>query len=64
VVGAEGYDGFWLLDAGAPYQYWTGMADGSVTDEDGSILFQSNRSAQINVTSDRLNYVMPLPWTP
>ncbi len=64
VLNAEGYNGSWLLDAGAPYQYWTGMADPGVTDEDASVLFQSNRSAQIRVTSDRLNYVMPLPWTP
>jgi hypothetical protein len=62
--GDEGYEGSFLLDAGAPYERWVDFDDSSVTSQDAAMLFHSNRAALIDVTSDRLNYVMPQPWMP
>ena len=60
VTGQEGYTSYWLLDAGAPFQYWADLDDSSVTNQDAALLFNSNRSAILDVTSDRSGYIMPL----
>ena len=62
--GQQGYLGYFLLDGGAPFQYWAALADSSLLNQSNSTLFKGSRATLIKVTSDRPNYRMSLPWTP
>jgi fimbrial isopeptide formation D2 family protein/uncharacterized repeat protein (TIGR01451 family) len=59
----SGYDGFFLLQAGA-FNQWSPEQNASLSNENTSLLMPSLRSAFIRSRTGNASYIMPNPWTP
>ena len=59
----SGYDGFFLLQAGA-FNQWSPEQNASLSNENTSLLMPSLRSAFIRSRAGNATYIMPNPWTP
>lgn len=63
--GLEGYDSYWLLDAGIPaYQHWADRTDNSVQSQNNTNLFPASRAAFIQCQAGNIGWMIPAGWTP
>jgi len=60
---AEGYETHFLFNFGGVTK-WTAEGNPSFINEDNLMLFRSMRGVVFVSQNGKLNYIMPLPWTP
>jgi hypothetical protein len=63
VSGATGYNTDWLLDGGAPYQYWTSADDSNILSRNALKVFGGTRAAFHKTATGVPGFVVPAQWS-
>ena len=64
IPGRTNYTTDWLLDGGAPYQYWTSAEDSSITNRNAVKVFKGSRAAVHTSVNGLPTFVVPAQWSP
>jgi hypothetical protein len=63
IPGRNRYNVQFLLDVGAPFQYWTGSSDVNLNNLDTNLQYKAMQGAFINSRAGLPGYVVPLQWS-
>jgi hypothetical protein len=64
IPGRNRYNVQFLLDVGAPFQYWTGSSDVNLNNLDSQLQYKAMAGAFLRSQVGQSGYVVPQQWTP